>query len=252
MSLLWRLLLGHTIGDFVLQTIDLVRYKAHSWKGLLLHATLVLISTAVFLYDLPWAWPWLIPLFLTHVLTDWGKVTLSRLFPKRRLSFFLLDQIVHLAIIVLVVWLAEPAFPYADLAAAVGGSSPEATLNLLFLLALLIAVAVVPLLEVQISWKMMQVLWNSDPLENGQAASLSSRFWGGGERSLVLAFLYVWITTGWPVIWMAPLAFVPRVLAAWQDWKETPQARWRAVHIATSITSTALLCVVLWFLVGPP
>lgn len=240
MSIFFRLVLGHIIGDFALQTVDLVVLKARSWRGLFLHA---LIMTACFVLafwtDLPVWWPWLLPLFALHWLTDWGKVALARRFPQRKLSMFILDQVVHLAVIVGVIWLQEGRWPYASLAETVAGpgSTVAANRDLLFLLAFLLAFFVVPLLEAQVAGKWMRTFAGDIVLPNGYVASMSDRLWGGAERTLVLLLLYL----GGLAVWFTPLAFVPRVLSLWSTWKQPEQALVYRIKIATSIGCTLIL-----------
>lgn len=245
MSILFRLILGHVVGDFVLQTVDLVVWKARSWKGLLLHTLIMTACLALSLWtDLPAWWPWLLPLAVLHYLADWGKVVLARRFPQRKLSMFLLDQVVHLAVIVGVIWLQEGRWPYATLAEAVAGpgSAFAANRNLLFLLAFLLAFFVVPLLEAQVAGKWMRTFAGDVALANGYVASMPDRLWGGAERTLVLLLLYV----GGLAASFTPLAFVPRILSLWSTWKQPEAARVYRVKIATSIGCMVILGGLLW------
>ncbi len=249
MSILFRFLLGHLVGDFVLQTIGLVRFKARSWKGLVLHAAIVTASTALLLWENLPAWGlWLIPLFATHFLADWGKVALGRRWPQRKLSTFFLDQAVHLGVIALLISLPKGSWPYATLEEAVGGGSPEANRNLLFLLSALVAFSVVPLLEAHAVHKVARLTANRNNAINGPAASLRDRLWGGGERLLALALLYVGGPMGCfsPAVWLVPLAFLPRILAQRRIWQDPQQAADFWTKTLTSILSTALLGFLLW------
>lgn len=245
MSPLFSLLLGHVIGDFVLQTIDLVRYKGLSWKGLFLHSAIVVVSCAVSLWNnLPTWWPWLIPLFLLHLLTDWGKVVLNRRVAGWRTRFFFVDQLLHVAAIFLIVLVQSGGWPYPSLAAAIGAGPANRTW--VYLLALLIVTFVVPLLEAQAAHAF--ALHASKPTSNGNgegmAATLPDRLWGGAERALALLLLYL----GSPFVWLAPVAFVPRALSLWSTWKQPHLARVYRVKILTSIVCTALIGVALWLI----
>ncbi len=249
MSILFRLLLGHLVGDFALQTIELVRFKAHSWKGLVLHAAIVTGSTALFLWEkLPTWGVWLIPFFGTHLLTDWGKVALARRWPQRKLSTFFLDQAVHLGVIALWIFLQEGYWPYVTIEMAVGGGSAEASRNLLFLLSALIAFSVVPILEAYTVHKVARLTSGPNNVINGPAASLKDRLWGGGERLLALALLYIGGPMGYfsPAVWLAPLAFLPRILAQRSLWQDPQQAPDFWTKTLTSILSMALLGFLLW------
>jgi hypothetical protein len=277
MSTLVRLLLGHLIGDFCLQTIGLVNYKAHSWKGLFLHAGIVLASSALCLWDelLRW-WPWLLPLFVWHVFTDWLKVTMSRRFPERRLAPFAFDQAMHIGAIVAVICIGQGGWPYPDVAAVIGGGSLAANRNILFLAAFLIALFVVPLLEVQVAFKLTRTFVNGQAAGNGPGASLADRLWGGGERTVALGLLYLWLSAiavwnragaavaagpelwlySWLngiavwAVWLTPLAFLPRILAFWPAMRRPGPGRLYWFKIATSIVCTAVLGAALWVVIA--
>lgn len=243
MSPLFSLILGHLIGDFVLQTIDLVRFKGHSWKGLLLHSGIVVISSGICLWsNFPTWWPWLIPLFFLHVGTDWAKVNLSRHVTGWKTRFFFLDQAAHFAAIFLIVLLQSGGWPYDSVASAIGEGG--ANRNLVFLVALIIALFVVPLLESQAAHALTHYVPKPGNDSNGNAATMRDRLWGGAERTLVLVLLYI----GLPAAWFAPLAFVPRILSLWSVWKQPNPARVYRVKIATSILCMGLLAVLIWLL----
>lgn len=244
MSPLFGLILGHLIGDFALQTIDLVRYKGHSWKGLFLHAAIVIASCALCLWShLPTWWPWLIPLFLLHMVTDWGKVTLNQRISGWKTRLFFLDQAAHFVVIFLVVIIQAGGWPYQSLAEAIGGG--RANRNLVFLVAFIVVFFVAPLLEAQAAYALTRYRPqpNGHSNGNGIAATMPDRLWGGAERTLVLSLLYL----GLPAIWFAPLAFIPRILALRSAWRQPPLARVYRVKIATSILCMIVIGLLIWF-----
>lgn len=249
MSDVLRILLGHLIGDFVLQTIDLVRLKSSSWKGLFLHAGIVIGCTALLLWsDLGFWWPWLPALFLLHLGVDWGKIRLSRRFPRWDLGLFFLDQVAHLAAIALITVLARRGWPFPSLSEFLGGT-PERNRQILFLLGFLSAFFIIPLIEVLVACTIVhrnptRNHGPSSPEEQCRAASLPDRLWGGGERTAVLALLYI---GGW-VVWFAPLVFLPRIVALRGTWAEAYPARIYRIRIATSVVSMIVIGLVLWFL----
>lgn len=246
MSPFFRLLLGHLVGDFVLQTIDLVRYKADSWKGLLLHSGIVLGSMALFLWGgLPRWWVWLALLFFLHILTDWGKVVLSRRFAGWGLGLFFLDQALHVAAILGVIWLVSGNWPLSSLSETVGGTTMQANRNLLFLLAFLVAFFIVPVLEVQVSMGVTRREADCTFGDNCPPASLWDRLFGGAERVVVLGLLYL----GGGLVWLAPLAFVPRLVSCWRQQSSSCASQVCWTKFSTSVLSMLLLGVMLWLLV---
>ena len=105
MNLLAILLLGHLIADFPLQTNWVYRLKNHHWAGVLLHAVIHCVVTAVLLQDTLAHWPMLIALGSIHFATDWLKLRVE--FPFQSLGF-ILDQITHvLALLLLATWQSE-------------------------------------------------------------------------------------------------------------------------------------------------
>jgi hypothetical protein len=243
MSPFFRLLLGHLVGDFVLQTIDLVRYKSDSWKGQLLHAAIVIVTMAVFLWGyLPRWWPWLLLIFVLHLLTDWGKVVLSRRFSDWGLGMFFLDQFLHLVVIVAVVYLIDGSQAFSSVGAIIGGATAEANRNLFFVLAFLSAFFIVPVLEAQVIMVVIDRFVSEDTCVNCSPASLSDRLWGGGERTLILAF---WYLGGW-LMWLVPLAFLPRLIICWRDREQVCAVRTCQIKIAVSVVCMVLLGGFFW------
>ncbi|MBN1483495.1 MAG: DUF3307 domain-containing protein [Chloroflexia bacterium] len=244
MSLLLRFLLGHMVGDFVLQTIDLVRYKVASWKGLLIHAAIVVLCTALFLWEyLPAWWPWLLLLFFLHVSTDWAKVSLDRCFPRWGILLFFLDQSLHVGAMFLLLYLGQGEWPYSSLVEAIGGGSVQANRNLLFLLALLTALFIVPIIEIQLSLSLV-CRTAAKRSQNGTPALLVDRLCGGAERTMALLLFYL----GQPLMWLAPLSFLPRglILCRRARNSQSPLLCW--TKLAISIVCTVLLAGVLWFM----
>lgn len=100
--LLLQLLLAHILADFVLQPTAWIKHKRR-YKGssylLVIHSLLAGGLTLVLLqrWDL-----WYVALFIsfTHYLIDWWKLLQHR----DNLKYFLLDQLFHL-VIILLVWL---------------------------------------------------------------------------------------------------------------------------------------------------
>lgn len=244
MSPLFSLLLGHLIGDFVLQTIDLVRYKGHSWKGLFLHSAIVIASCALCLWsNLPTWWPWLIPLFFLHVVTDWAKVTLNHRVSSWKTRLFFLDQLAHIVVILLVILIQAGGWPYRSLAEAIGGGA--ANRHLVYLAAFIVAFFVAPLLEAQAAYALTRYVPKPNCCggNGGIAATMTDRLWGGGERTLVLLLLYL----GPPAIWFTPLAFVPRILALRPMWKQPHLARVYGVKVVTSVLCMLVIGLLIWF-----
>jgi hypothetical protein len=65
------LMLGHLVGDFVLQPYWLVIAKRNGWRGLFIHVGVVALVTAILVWgSIPNWWVWIIILFIGHLLID--------------------------------------------------------------------------------------------------------------------------------------------------------------------------------------
>lgn len=93
----WYLLLAHLLADYPLQWNWLLEAKG-SWRGLLIHAT-IMFGVMLVLVGLQ-AWLPLLLLALLHMLIDRAKSRLSRRWPERVASAYLIDQFVHVLILV--------------------------------------------------------------------------------------------------------------------------------------------------------
>ena len=96
----YYLLLGHLIGDFVLQTDKIAENKSTHWKWNLLHVSVVTFCIFIFASSfgkLLSAWI-LINGFL-HFLLDFYKNKICKFLHFSNLSGFLVDQFIHLLIL---------------------------------------------------------------------------------------------------------------------------------------------------------
>jgi uncharacterized integral membrane protein len=108
LSLFLRILIGHIIGDFVLQSRSMVREKESlGWKSPRLYLHAGLYTSAVFLITAVWAdFFWMLPLlFGSHLLIDRWKAT-----RKKQGISFALDQGGHFLILLFIfILLSDPA-----------------------------------------------------------------------------------------------------------------------------------------------
>ncbi|MDX5327079.1 MAG: DUF3307 domain-containing protein [Bacteroidota bacterium] len=99
MIILWKLIVAHLIGDFLLQTKHSVehkeRYKWRSWQ-LYFHVFLHFILMVLLIWDPAWSWPILF-ITATHLIMDGIKVQFQR--PETEKGWFFADQLVHFTVI---------------------------------------------------------------------------------------------------------------------------------------------------------
>ena len=104
-----QLLIAHIIGDFVLQPNKWVIDKnlnKHKSKFLYLHGLVHLISLFILL-KFNWSyWPYILFIVISHIIIDLIKLNLADRVNKRKLFF--LDQILHMIIISIVVYIKYP------------------------------------------------------------------------------------------------------------------------------------------------
>ncbi len=100
MNLFLRLLAGHMLGDFVLQTGRIAEMKQVGWRGLFYHVILVVAATTLFLFTMPDFPIVLLVVGIAHLGID--SIRTFMVDPPRgfRLLYFAIDQTLH----VLVLW----------------------------------------------------------------------------------------------------------------------------------------------------
>jgi hypothetical protein len=106
MILFYTILLAHLIADFV-QPAALVKWTKRSVAGLLVHTGVYFILSLIVLFGYgPYWWFWLIVLGFSHFVLDRFKIWLNEKVSYLNLYVFVLDQILHVAVIAGVVALA--------------------------------------------------------------------------------------------------------------------------------------------------
>ncbi|NJN17505.1 MAG: DUF3307 domain-containing protein [Oscillochloris sp.] len=114
-------LLAHLVADFALQPLWLVRRKQH-WDGLLIHVGMVLLCMLALIPLEPQVselWPAMLIITAIHLAADRWKVRSADRWLRPPLLPFLLDQLIHLATLVLVLSLFLPAAQVWSLHASV-------------------------------------------------------------------------------------------------------------------------------------
>lgn len=99
MELFITLLLAHLLGDFPLQTNAIAAGKGRAFPLLLLHVAIHMLLLWVLLGFDPAVWGIVLTMGVAHLIVDWIK---PRIFSRNNVQNFVLDQLAHLATIVLV------------------------------------------------------------------------------------------------------------------------------------------------------
>ena len=226
MALFLDLLLGHMLGDFLLQPGRLVTAKRDGWRGLLLHTSVVGVTTAmVSLGTLRRDWLAVATVTLAHAVIEKITILTYERTPTRGLFTLLLDQSLHILSIGAVVALA-------------GGLQPAATATLFgFPIAARVLAIVVGIVTVTLGGSILAFEAGNAFAPGGSKGSLLRmdlpRMAGmverGGSVALALAI--------GPVI--GAVTFVPRVA-----WALTFGREKRRRHLVEAAAGLALCAVV--------
>ncbi|MEW6102283.1 MAG: DUF3307 domain-containing protein [bacterium] len=129
--MIWNLLLAHLLADFPLQTRTLFELKKRSVWGVMLHSLVCVLLVIILVPHLLLKPVSLLLFFVSHTLFDWLKIKMTDKWPSLdNIIFFILDQIFHLVIILIVakLWLCENIYSlsqvkYVSLYCIVGPAS---------------------------------------------------------------------------------------------------------------------------------
>lgn len=234
MSLLLRLLLGHMLGDYVFQPLRLVLMKRGGWAGVLLHVTVVVSVTALLLWPVLsywWYWLWLVFLAISHAVIDASRALYWSESDRYGLLYLTLDQGLHVGVMAAIAGLTRaaavrnPALPTLS-------TSPSGDALTLYLIVLIFLLWSVPVLELE-----TVNVFNSGERRVGVAAR--DRWLGALERvggvALMLGGLF----------FLAPLAFVPRIVVQREEWRASPLGHRFFTKTAISFCSAAVCAAVL-------
>jgi len=172
-----KLLIAHFIGDFALQPLKWVNDKAdkkHKSKFIYLHVLVHLILLLLVLEFNVDLWPYILCIVFTHLIIDIAKLNLQN--SKNARALFFIDQLLHLSVIGLVVYLVHP-FKF-DLSVIF---SKQVLLSLLALI-VLIPVSSIIMLTVMSKWQL-----NESPKEDG--LKKAGAYIGVLERLFIFLFV---------------------------------------------------------------
>ncbi len=102
----YAMVIAHLLGDYILQTDGIARWKQRSMWGVLAHGALVTVALVLcsLPFDLYW-WPYALVLGVTHTCIDIVRARLGSISPAVDLGLFLADQAAHaLAILAVLAW----------------------------------------------------------------------------------------------------------------------------------------------------
>ena len=239
-----RLMLGHMIGDFLLQPYWLVLAKRRGWLGLTIHVAIVTFITAVFCFGaVPLWWMWMIVLFVGHLFIDQFRTFIFTDNTKGKgLLLLFLDQLAHVVLVMLIAWGAT-GWTLSDLTPLTIGDFQQPQL-LVYLTALAIVVSVVPVLEAEITVGVLAALGTQ--ISHTVAIEQSDRLYGATER--IVATILI-IAGFWP---LAILCFVPRLIFLYRKGDHINDRPGFFTKFGTSLGVVIILSLILLQLPAPP
>lgn len=172
-----KLLIAHFIGDFALQPIKWVNDKAakkHKSKFIYFHVIVHLVLLLLILEFNFELWPYILCIVVTHLIIDIAKLNLQN--SKNGRALFFIDQLLHLFVIGLVVYLVHPF--NIDINVIL---SKEVLLSLLALI-ILIPVSSIIMMTIMSKWQL-----NESPKEDG--LKKAGAYIGVLERLFIFLFV---------------------------------------------------------------
>lgn len=183
-----KLLLGHIIGDFVLQPKSWVEKRKTQVGYLILHiAVHGLVLSALFYQDLSVQWPIIVFVVCAHLIIDCFKIWMEKIWATKPFRIFMIDQVLHLATLLLIT-LYQYELPATVL------SLVFSVKTLLYLIALLLTLCVSPIV--------LRVFFNRWQREHELKDKSSSSLVDAGfmigimERLLIVLFIQVGFLSG--------------------------------------------------------
>jgi hypothetical protein len=234
MSLLLRLLLGHMIGDYVLQPYQLVLVKRRGWPGVLLHVAIVVAVTALLLWPVLfhwWYWLWLLFVAISHLAFDASRSLHWSKSQEHGLLYLAMDQALHVAVLSAVAGLTSVAqIRHPGLPVLTANAQGDALA--LYAIVLVFLIWTVPVLELE----------TVNTLEGGERRTqiaARDRWLGALERVAGLALML----SGF--FYLAPLTFLPRIALQREEWAGSPRRLGFFAKPAISFFSVVLCGVIL-------
>lgn len=219
LSFFLRLLLGHVVGDFLLQPYWLVLAKRKGWLGLLIHVGVVTFISAILIWGgIPNWWVWVIILFVIHLFIDQFRTFIFTDNTKGKgLLLLFLDQLAHFLSIVFIAW-AATGFTFSDLAPLTNPDAPNQYRMMAYLIGLAILISTAPVLEAEIT----VFVWAAQGKEVTKTVAIGSKDRILGSLERIIGSIIILASFGL----LAPVVFIPRLAVMVRDgeYQEDPTA----------------------------
>ena len=233
MNLFIRLLAGHVVGDFLLQTGRIAEVKRIGPRGLAYHTLLVVAATTLFVLPTPhmegrWAMV-LLAVAAVHMSIDAVRTFLVRDLKRHNTLYFFVDQGIHTLSLMLISYAQRPE-AYPSLWAFI---HPRSNLERFYLAVtgIIVLVFAIPVLEALIGMDLGVMRSGGQP-----QVTVRMRALGALERTIGLTLMLT------PYAYLMPLVFVPHFLYRLL-WKEEDLPAYNLLRPTLSFLST---CIIGW------
>ncbi len=239
LSFFLRLVLGHMIGDFVLQPYWLVLAKRKGWPGLLIHVGIVSFTTAILAWNaVPVWWVWMIVLFFGHLFIDQFRTFVFTDNSKGKgLLLLILDQFAHFILIALLSWVAT-GWTFSDLQVLLSTQALNQYRMMAYLIGLATVIGVAPVLEAEVAVAVLAT--QGTEIKQTVAIDSMDRFLGGAER-IAATFL---ILLGFGLF--APFVFLPRLALMIYQGQANSNRTTMITKVVTSFVSAIIVGFILY------
>jgi hypothetical protein len=213
--------MAHLVGDYVLQWDKLAAWKSRELKGVIAHGVVVFLVTGLFvlLFDPGW-WRGVLFISLTHFLIDAMQLYVKP--PMPPLARFMLDQLAHVAIIVIAL-VAGGYLELSRLTDQLTALSQSERLMILLLGYIFISMPA----WVIVKFAAYGLVHRSAPEFPGRTNKYREIL----ERFLITTFTLL------GQFWLIPLVVIPRLL---REWPEVAAGRRYAIYLVELLASVGL------------
>ncbi len=244
LSFFLRLLLGHVIGDFVLQPYWLVLAKRKGWLGLIIHVSVVTFITAILVWGtIPNWWVWIIVLFIIHLFIDQFRTFIFTDNSKGKgLLLLFLDQLAHFLSIVFIVW-AATGWTFDTLSILTDPSASNQYRMMAYLIALAALISTAPVLEAEIT----VAIWAAQGREIAKTVEIGTKDRVLGSVERILGTIIILGSFGL----LSPLVFVPRLALMVRDGDYTADRTAVTTKVITSFSCAVIASLLLFNIPAP-
>jgi len=221
-----------------MQPSALVRWSKKSTYGLLVHSSLYALLNALILVFVPLRWLCVLVLGTSHFFVDKAKVILNNKMPKIGLLVFVLDQVVHISIIILLFFLVHlgSAEPSPQIIKII--DHPQVLLYAVGYVAATFGGSIL-IFEVSNS-----VINNTS---SKKVISIKERLKGISERGIAMTLILLGHTNGFFLL-VAPLAFIPSVIQGKKALQGDQERTRFILELTTSFCLAFSTGIILYFL----